>query len=207
MRSAGAFHLVKISNYLRVFGGNRPNCRMTVTKHNVTYLTRSIKELHDVGFKSFSIIPNTDSNEWSPSDLASYEAAMEGVFEYRSACPDIWVNVIDTTVAKLRSKERSSGFCRAGHGIIGITVDGAIYPCHDFSGRFSQSATHRARLLIGSVESGFNSNQQEFRDLAAVGSSGRIAAGNGFDCESCSARVACSRGCPYVNYASTGCAS
>jgi uncharacterized protein len=200
LRPAGAFDLVRIDNYFSYFGKGRPNCRMTVTIHNVEFLATSIRELHAMGFKSFSIIPDSDCGEWTKDYLARYEAKMSEVFEYWAANREIEVNAIEHTMEKLVRKQSQPHLCQAGRSILGITVDGDIYPCHDFSGKFSADPAERARLLIGNIEKGFTANQLQFSDLQAE----QAKPGNGYDCSVCWAKWACSRGCPYMNYARSG---
>jgi uncharacterized protein len=197
--NAGAFDLVHIQNYFEYFGKGRPNCRMTCTVHNVPYLSKSIEELHKLGFKSFSIIPDSDCGEWTPTALAQYESEMSLVFEYWATNRDIEVNTIEHTMEKLAQKKIQSHLCQAGRSILGITIDGDIYPCHDFSGRFSKDPEERNALLIGNVEKGFTPNQYKFSDMSYQ----QKRSGNGYDCTKCWARWTCGHGCPYMNYART----
>lgn len=199
-RPAGAFDLVQVQNYFEYFGKGRPNCRMTVTIHNVGFLAKSIRELHERGFKSFSIIPDADCGAWTESYLAQYEAEMAKVFEYWAAHREIEVNAIEQTMDKLVRKRVSPHLCQVGRSILGITVDGDIYPCDDFSGKFATDPVERARLLIGHVEKGFTANQSRFSELATE----KARSGNGFDCSTCWAKWVCGRGCPYMNYARSG---
>ena len=69
LAKAGAFELVQIGNYMRYFGDTTPNCRMTLTVHNLPYLSNSIRELHAQGFKSFSVIPDADCGVSRPRYL------------------------------------------------------------------------------------------------------------------------------------------
>jgi uncharacterized protein len=200
LRPAGAFDLVQIENYFEYFGKGRPNCRMTVTIHNVRFLARSIRELHARGFRSFSIIPDADCGAWTEDYLAQYEAEMASVFEYWATHREIEVNAIEQTIDKLARKRMQPQLCQVGRSILGITVDGDIYPCHDFSGKFSTDPSERAKLLIGNVEKGFTINQLRFSDLATE----KAKSGNGYDCPTCWAKWVCGRGCPYMNYARSG---
>ena len=195
--AAGAFHLVRIENYMEYFGGKQPNCRMTVTIHNVGYLSRSVRDLHQIGFKSFSIIPDADCGAWTPEHLSTYEGEMGRVFEYWANNREIRVNAIDQTLDKLCAKTEAQHLCQVATNILGITVDGDIYPCHDFSGKFSGDPGERGRLLIGNVDKGFTANQFAFRDLAV---DDRVRSPDGKDCAVCWAKWACTRGCPYMNY-------
>ena len=145
LRPAGAFDLVRIDNYFSYFGKERPNCRMTVTIHNVEFLATSIRELHALGFKSFSIIPDSDCGAWTRDHLARYEAKLSEVFEYWAANREIEVNAIEHTIEKLVRKKSQPHLCQAGRSILGITVEGDIYPCHDFSGKFSADPVERAK--------------------------------------------------------------
>jgi uncharacterized protein len=199
LRPAGAFDMVQIQNYFEYFGKGRPNCRMTCTVHNVTYLSRSIQELHEIGFKSFSIIPDADCGEWTPASLALYESEMSRVYEYWAGHREIEVNTIQQTMDKLSQKKIQQNLCQAGRSVIGITIDGDIYPCHDFSGRFSKDPAERNELLIGNIEKGFTENQQKFADMSYE----KKRSGNGYDCSQCWARWSCGHGCPYMNYAKT----
>lgn len=154
LRPSGAFDLVKIENYVRYFGRGRPNCRMTVTVHNLPYLSQSIRELHEIGFKSFSLIPDADCGDWTASHLARYEREMQDVFQYWAEHRELSFNVIDQTISRLVEKKQRRHLCPAGSTILGITVDGDLYPCHDFAGRFWPDPACRESLLLGNVETG-----------------------------------------------------
>jgi uncharacterized protein len=197
---AGAFGLVQIKNYFEYFGKGRPNCRMTLTIHNLPFLVQSIRELHAIGFKSFSIIPDSDCGAWTEAYLAQYEIEMTKVFDYWAANREIEVNTISQTMDKLASRAARPQLCQVGRSIVGITVDGDIYPCHDFSGKFASDPDERAKLLIGNVEKGFTPNQHRFSDLPTE----KARSGNGYDCSTCWAKWVCGRGCPYMNYARSG---
>jgi uncharacterized protein len=197
---AGAFDLVQIENYFKYFGKGRPNCRMTVTIHNLKYLAQSISDLHEIGFKSFSIIPDADCGAWTETWLSQYEVEMARVFEYWARNREVEINTIHQTMNKLAQRRVQPQLCQVGRSILGITVDGDIYPCHDFSGKFSSDPAERAKLLIGNVEKGFTANQLKFSDLATD----KARSGNGHECSTCWAKWTCGRGCPYMNYARSG---
>jgi uncharacterized protein len=200
MRPSGAFGLVQIQNYFDYFGKASPNCRMTLTVHNLEFLAQSIRDLHGMGFKSFSVIPNSDCGTWAEADYQRYECEMNRVFEYWAANRGIDVNTISQTMGKLSQKKAQSQMCQVGKSILGITVDGDIYPCHDFAGKYACDPTERARLLIGNVESGLIDGLTPFPDLATE----KAVSGNGYDCSTCCAKWVCARGCPYMNYARSG---
>ena len=151
------------------------------------------------GFKSFSVIADSDCGDWTPAALAQYESEMSRVYEYWAGHREIDVNLIQQTMDKLTEKKIQPNLCQAGRTVIGITIDGDIYPCHDFSGRFSKDPAERDALLIGNVEKGFTQNQQKFADMSYE----KKRSGNGHDCTQCRARWSCGHGCPYMNYAKT----
>jgi radical SAM protein with 4Fe4S-binding SPASM domain len=173
---------------------------MTVTIHNVKFLSKSVRELHEMGFKSFSIIPDADCGAWTESSFAQYESEMSKVFEYWAAHREIEVNTIEQTIEKMVRKKIQPNMCQVGRTILGITIDGDIYPCHDFSGKFASDPAERHNLLIGNVEKGFTANQHKFSDLPVE----KARSGNNFDCSTCWAKWACGRGCPYMNYTRAG---
>jgi uncharacterized protein len=199
LRPAGAFDLVQVQNYFDYFGKGHPNCRMTVTVHNVGFLAQSIRELHGLGFKSFSMIPDADCGAWTPDKFRQYEDEVSQVFEYWAANREIDVNIIEQTMEKLAQRRIQTHLCQAGRTVLGITIDGEIYPCHDFSGRFAKDAAEREALLIGHVDKGYTVNQQKFADMSYT----KKKSGNGYDCKQCWARWTCGHGCPYMNYAGT----
>jgi len=199
--AAGAFELVQVQNYIKYFGGSRPNCRMTVTIHNLKYLSQSVRELHALGFRSFSVIPDADCGAWTEEHLPEYEREVDRLFQYWRDHRDVSINTIDQTIEKLKRKKVQTHLCQVGKTLFGITVDGDIYPCHDFSGRFATVPEEREKLLIGNVEKGFTKNQFEFENLTV---DGRVKSGAGHDCATCWAKWVCSRACPYMNYAHSG---
>lgn len=208
-RSAGAFHLVKIENYIKYFGGNEPNCRMTVTPENMDYLPVSLKELVELhGFKSFSVIGAADS-KWDKPDIYRYRDTMEKVFQWwvtEARSKGVVINTIKHHMDKMQERNLRTHLCQAGRSVIGITVDGEIFPCHDFSGKFSKDPEQRKELLLGHVEKGHTSNLQNYSDHTTHTPEGelKVWSGAGYDCKSCHARFTCDKGCPYVNRASTG---
>jgi radical SAM protein with 4Fe4S-binding SPASM domain len=193
--------MVQIDNYIRYFGRKQPNCRMTLTVHNLPYLSQSIEELHNRGFKSFSVIPDSDCGQWDSEHFAEYESEMSKVFQYWSRHNDISVNTIEQTIMKLVKKQEKRNLCPVGRGIVGITVDGDIYPCHDFAGKFACDAATRAEMILGNVCEGYLPRRREACDPVLLR---EVVSGNGHNCSTCWARWACSRGCPYMNYARTG---
>jgi len=198
LRKAGAFDLVKISNYLEYFGGEFPNCRMTVTPANVEYLSRSIRELHERGFKSFSLIPDADGGKWTPEKLTAYEGEMDHLFGYWANTPDISVNAIERTLIGLLARRTQPHLCHVGNSVIGITIEGDVYPCHDFAGRFASDPSERKRLLLGNV----TTPDTHLAAERIPWDSARSA--NGYDCKRCWAKWVCAKGCPYMNYSVTG---
>ncbi|MGA7833256.1 MAG: radical SAM protein [Terracidiphilus sp.] len=201
LRAAGAFDRVNIENYIACFGKGAPNCRMTLTVQNLPYLEKSIAELYAQGFKSFSVIPDCDSGTWTVAHFKEYEQVMRSVLKFWIQYKDVWISSIDKTVQALLSKRRPKHLCQVGSGILGITVDGDLYPCHDFSGRYSCDPEARQKLLIGHVTTGYKNVEQHFGEMSI---DPEVKSGCGYDCATCWAKWSCARGCPYMNYASTG---
>jgi len=200
LASAGSFDLVQIDRYIKYFGKSAPNCRMTLTVQNLAYLSTSISELHDRGFKSFSIIPNADCGNWNKATLISYENEIDRLFKYSFESHDIDINIVTNTINRLVRRRIDTNLCQVARAILGITIDGDIYPCHDFSGKYWSTPSEKSKLLIGNVESGLNNNPIRFCDLQAS----KTRSGNGYDCFQCWAKWVCGRGCPYMNYAASG---
>lgn len=201
LRTAGAFDKVNIPNFMTHFGKSAPNCRMTLTTENLSYLSRSIRELHGLGFASFSVIPDCDTGSWTSEHIAEYERVMTEVLHYWSQHDNLWISSFDKTIRSLLTKQQPRSLCKVGTGILGITVDGELYPCHDFSGRYSSDNRIGRSLTIGHVATGYNENLKQFLDMS-IGSD--VRSGCGYDCASCWAQTTCSRGCPYMNYVSAG---
>jgi uncharacterized protein len=126
---------------------------------------------------------------------------MQQLFEYWARNRDISLNVVDQMIRKLVYRRPRTHMCNAGLRVIGITIDGDIYPCHDFAGRYSQDSDRRNALLIGNVRTGYAAGKKGFGEFR-IGP--EIRSGAGFDCGTCWARWACSRGCPYMNYTVSG---
>lgn len=205
---SGAFHLIKFENYFKYFGGKSPNCRMTVTPQNLEYLLRSLQELSELhGFKSFSVVGEGDS-VWSKADIQRYREMMEKVFHWwatEARKKDIIVNVIKSAMDKLGNRKITDHLCQAGRNVIGITVDGEIFPCHDYSGKFSKDPEQRKSLLLGTITGGYTSNVKNYESHKVFEEGElRVKSGAGYDCLTCHARFACEKGCPYMNRSSTG---
>ena len=198
LRKAGAFKLVKIQNYLKYFGSN---CRMTLTPDNLEFLIQSVKELSAMGFKSFSVIPNSDTGDWE-GRWQDLEMQLEKLF-YLSLEMGAVVNLVDHAMTKVldRKEFTQSHLCQAGRNVIGISIEGDIWPCHDFLGKYSKDPNATKALQIGHVEKGYTYNTSKFEDLKC---DDEVHSGAGFDCKTCHAQSMCDRGCPYINYASQG---
>lgn len=194
----GAFKLVKIANYLKYFGDN---ARMTLTIDNLRFLNQSIHELKSMGFKSFSVIPDTDSGSWD----GHWEEYRHEVMKLWDTCMQdgtIIVNFVKQTMDTiLTNKPAPTHLCQAGRNVIGISVDGDIYPCHDFLGKYSKNAQTAHDLQIGHIDKGWTLNTTKFEDVKC---NDEIVSGAGHDCKTCHAKSICERGCPYINYASEG---
>lgn len=193
LKPSGAFKLVKIQNYLKHFGSN---ARMTVTPQNLSFLIQSIRDLTALGFKSFSVIPNSDAGKWDGLWMA-YESVLEDLFEL-AMITGITVNIVDQTFRKIESPKVPDHLCRSGRNVIGISVDGDIWPCHDFLGRFQYDSIAES-LQIGHISKGYTVNTQKFEDLKVTE---EVTSGAGYDCTRCHASGVCERGCPYVNFTS-----
>ena len=85
--------------------------------------------------------------------------------------------------------------------IVGITIDGDIYPCHDFAGRFATDAKERTQLVLGNVQ---HSYSPDGRTLWRAVERESATPESGYDCQTCWAKWACGKGCPYMNYAHSG---
>lgn len=196
---AGAFHLVQIDNYMKYFGSN---ARMTVTVHNLQFLSKSLQDLKERGFKSFSIIPDTDCGPWE-GHWEEFREEFEKVWwfwlENRET---IQINIVNQVLDKLTGdRQCPDHLCNAGRNVIGIGVNGDIWPCHDFLGKFRTNPEEIQKLLIGNVRKGWTPNVKMFENLKVAGV---VKSGAGYDCNKCYAAWACDRGCPYVNYTNTG---
>lgn len=197
-RKYGAFKMVKIDNYLKHFG---TNARMTLTVHNLKYLVKSVDDLRERGFKSFSVIPDSDAGEWN-AHLEEYRDQIEKLWLYSLDHPDVLINFIHDVNSKLmKANEMPEHLCQAGRNVVGISVSGALWPCHDFLGKFSKDPAEVSALQIGHIDQGWTTNTEKFSDLKC---DDEIKSGAGHDCKTCHAKTVCERGCPYVNYTSTG---
>jgi radical SAM protein with 4Fe4S-binding SPASM domain len=171
---------------------------MTLTVHNLPFFEQSIRELFDMGFRSFSVIPDADSGSWE-GHWDEYREQLERVWEMTTKAP-ITINFIQQTMEKLLvGHEVPAHLCQAGRNVIGITVEGALWPCHDFSGKFSKDPFETSKLQIGHVDKGYTLNTDQFEDMTCTDDT--VTSGAGYDCKTCHARSICERGCPYINYA------
>jgi len=197
-RKYGAFKMVKIENYLKHFG---TNCRMTLTVHNRKFLVKSFNELTALGFKSFSVIPDSDFGSWD-GHFEDLRDTFDEMFEWALANPGYTVNVVDQAMKKImKPAHKPEHLCQAGRNVIGISVDGDLYPCHDFLGKYSKDPAAAAKLQIGHVDKGWTLNTSMFEDVKCDST---VKSGAGYDCNTCHAQSICERGCPYINYASQG---
>jgi uncharacterized protein len=197
MGKSGAFHLVKHQNYLKYFGNN---CRMTVTPSNVGFLAKSIRELTALGFRSFSVIPEVSSSDWD-GNWEELRRQVELLFEFAQQDASVSINIVDMAYANLLNRDKKPAtLCQAGRSLIGISVNGDIWPCHDFLGKFSKTGDAN-KLIIGHIKKGYTKNIEQFSDVAVDNT---IRSGAGHDCSTCHASSICDRGCPYINFASAG---
>ena len=194
----GAFKLVKIANYLKYFGDN---ARMTLTIDNLRFLNQSIVEMKAMGFKSFSVIPDSDAGSWD-GHWDDYREEVTKLWDRCMQDDTITVNFVKQIMDGLMAnKPAPTHLCQAGRNVIGISVDGDIYPCHDFLGKYSKNPQTAHDLQIGHIDKGWTLNTAKFEDVKC---DSNVVSGAGYDCKTCHAQSVCERGCPYVNHASEG---
>lgn len=205
--------VIKVLNRLRkrMQGRRRPGIRLTVSEESVDQLWRNLRFFHDRGFANVAFFPDLDQ-PWKEASWDEFRRQVDLAADrfIRSAMgrgPMPRYNILNTMVQKIydhhvhnRHRDRSGTlrFCGAGRGMLAVTVDGDIYPCH----RFVFYDRGKDVTLLGNVRNGWDRAKRDaYFDLRQEDAK---VAETGLKCTDCDIFEFCDHQCIAVNYLRTG---
>jgi len=205
--------IVRVMNRLRrrTQGRKRPGVRMTLNESNVDIFVDNMKFFHERGFWNVAFYPDLD-NPWKPESWEEFRKQQETLATHfiraakgRGPMPryNLWQAIIRKMYDHhFHDKQRDRGgvlrFCGAGRGMLAVTVEGDIYPCH----RFVFYDRGQNKTLLGNVRDKWD---REKRDAYfELRQEDARAEGDGPKCTDCDIYEYCDHQCIAVNFARTG---
>ena len=177
---------------------HRPR-RVTLTPETSGYMMQSLRYLYGMGYWGGIDFVEDSYAEWSSNDVAIYQGqltrlAEEFIRQFRAGHVLYQERLQNAARRMFGSPCRVQG-CGAGCGLLGITWDGYVVPCHRFLREPRTSPLCGGRLsdvLAGNAAS-FGDT---FRD--AIAANQRCV--ETVKCRACPARFACNHGCYHVSW-------
>jgi len=205
--------VIKVMNRLRkrTQGRRRPSVRLTASESNIDRFVDNMSFFHDRGFWNVAFYPDLD-HPWKESSWETFKKeqetlALRYVQSAKSRGPMPRYNLWTTLLQKMynfhfHDKRRDHGgvlrFCGAGRGMLAVTVEGDIYPCH----RFVFYDRPQAKTKLGNVRTGWNKEQRDA--YFGLQQEDAKVQGSGLKCNDCSLFDYCDHQCIAINYLRTG---
>ena len=173
--------------------------RCTVSPETAGYIVKSLRYFAEQGFvKGAAFIPD-EYRDWSPEQKTALlkslkELAQEFVADFKKGKP-FWTHHFQKAAEGLFQRQTSSAGCGAGRGLLGITYDGYVVPCHRFSRepKDGPMCLGTVKEWLAGAERGFGpewTSRMEFirqkKELP--------------QCVDCVARDACAKGCYHCSW-------
>lgn len=182
--------LSKIPNALEI--NPQDTARMTVQPEIAHMVYDSIVSLARLGFNSIAPMPVLEA-EWSDKQWKMYDKSLERAAKWNLTRPFISIkNFADSMRGMFNPRVRTRN-CGAGFGLVAVSTDGEITPCHRFSDRkdFSYTGEDVTEYSFGNINTGGIDEKklQKWRN-----SFGTIPD----QCQSCEVVFSCSGACPNV---------
>jgi uncharacterized protein len=172
-------------------------CRPTIEPDTAKNWIYDYRWLRNKGFKNIAIEPDYET-EWTDVQLWDYEKMLVALGHYyilaKAANQPIYMKWIDGVRSSLSSGVAPGGtMCGTAINCAAIDHLGFIYPCQRYAS-YSDPATY----AIGDVEKGWDELKLlETQRLMRSDVCGDVLMGN--NCEKCSARLFCFKGCNAAN--------
>lgn len=191
----GTHNLIPVERILELF----PDCevRPTINPDTAADWFEDYRWLRNKGFKSIAIEPNYEV-DWSSEQVAAYEDTLRRLGKYwlyaRMSGKPIRMKFVDETISGLKSRKPPDGrMCGVGYNCAAIDHRGLLYACQRYA-----SYNNPEKFAIGSVQTGFDEygllkTQALFRSQVT----GDVS--QGFNCNICSVRMFCHKGCNAAN--------
>jgi uncharacterized protein len=170
-------------------GNGRPiGARVTVT-HGFRPIPETLRHLRDeLGFDSVGFAPVTSGGDvdhaLKESDmdrlLADFRSLADDYVQAAKDGSDLGFSNLGDLLRELHQGANKAHPCGAGLGLLGVSTDGDLHPCH----RFVEGGSHS----LGTLDDGIDAAKRE--DLLK-----RTHVSNKSDCASCFARPHCAGGC------------
>jgi uncharacterized protein len=182
--SGNVQRLLKISPYAQG--------RMTVTPESAGCMCANIRYLMSIGFKRVVTTPAYEL-DWSPAQLDELTREMRAVSdlymaEYRAGR---WIGIkfLDDSIQRMIARKPRHWACAAGRTMLGVDVEGNIFPCHRFLGLGKDHP-----MWMGTLDNYDDSVRDHFLNLSPRTT----------ECDSCIAAEICAGGCYFVNFLTQG---
>jgi uncharacterized protein len=191
----GSYKDIPVDEILRRW----PNieCRPTIEPETAKDWIEDFRWLRNKGFKNIAIEPNYES-EWSTEQLWDYENMLIELGKYyvyaKQEGQPIFMKWVEGIKNGLASGMPPAGsMCGIATNVAAIDHRGYLFPCQRYA-----SYSEPDKYAIGHVETGWDELKLlETKRLLRSDVSGDILSGN--NCDKCSARLFCYKGCNAAN--------
>jgi len=134
------------------------SARATVTPASASRLAEDASYLLDQGYTHLAMIPVNDA-PWGKDELASLQESIRGLGDlfierHRQGRP-FYFKLFDDPIKGILKPMRRRTPCGAGRGLVCVSVDGNIWPCHRFPG-YDPEGT----WILGNVEDGLDEDKR-----------------------------------------------
>ena len=177
--------------------------RCTVSPENAQYIVQSLRYFEEQGFVKGAAFIADEYRDWSPEQMAAllksfHELAEEFVHDFRQGKP-FWTHHFQKAAKGLFERKSSSAGCGAGRGLLGITYDGYVVPCHRFAREDKQGpmCLGTVKELLAGTARGFGPQWTARREF--IRQKKELP-----QCVDCAARTACVKGCYHCNWSKNG---
>jgi uncharacterized protein len=173
--------------------------RCTISPETAQYMLKSLRYFEEQGFaKGGAFIPD-EYPDWTPEQMAAFlkglkDMAEEFVRDFKAGKP-FWTHYFQKGAQGLFERQTSKAGCGAGRGLLGITYDGYVVPCHRFSREPKDGPMCLGSLkeVLAGTAKGFGvewtSRMEAIRQKQELP-----------QCVSCNAREVCVKGCYHCNW-------
>lgn len=191
-----------------------PHVRLTPTPGNLKGMAKDIIAFYEMGFKTIFFSENYDA-DWTEEDYAQYEKELEEISDFRLSLiekgeefmfskyiDDCAKYIINSSSAGMKVAMNFGGrACGAGNTFLGVSIEGALYPCHRFNKHNTlDKEWHDKKVCVGSIFEGITN--KEFLDYLTTSAVPAVLGERSAlpHCKDCDLDMICLGGCYAVKY-------